>query len=371
MNILRFDLNKIYKSVIIISFVIALLYFGRPILAPLVFALFLSLLLLPICEFFEHWSSRLTSIIITFLLVSLVIAGIMFFFGTQFYYLFESLRNFSENLEKVFDEFILLVDNWLTKSGLKLEQIINERQQGGIIKPADLLQQTIASTSSFIVSITLVFVYTFLFLLYRASFKNFILISVPEEKRDYMSGILTDIRKVVKDYFVGLIIIILILGTLNGFGLWIIGLDFPFLFGFFAAILAIIPYIGTFIGGLLPFVYALVNADSLWTPLLVVLWYGLVQSIEGNFLTPKIVGSRVSINPLFALIALLIGGFIWGIPGMILFIPLLAIVKVILDTIEPMKPLGVILSSHFGKEKPDNFDLLRNKFLKAIKKLKN
>jgi len=351
MNIIQFDLNKIYKFSIISTFVIAILYIGSPILIPLVFALFLSLLLLPVCEFIERKTNRLISIILTFISVILVISGILFFFGTQFYYLFESLRNFTDNLHKVYNDFIMMLDSWLTDQGFKLEQIIPENEQNNIIRPADILQQTLQSTSNFLVSVTLVFVYTFLFLLYRTSFKNFILANIPKDQQGYMSHLLTDIRNVVKDYFVGIIIIVLILGTLNGLGLWIIGLDFPFLFGFFAAFLAIIPYIGTFIGGLLPFVYALVNSDSLWTPVFVVLWYATVQTVEGNFLTPKIVGSKVSLNPLFALLALLIGGFIWGIPGMVLFIPILAIVKVVLDAIEPLKPLGMLFSSHFGEKR--------------------
>ena len=370
MNVIRFDLNKAYKTAIVVAFIVALLYYGSAIIIPLVFAMFLSLLLLPVCEYFEHKTSRLLSIIITFLLVIIVISGVMFFFGTQFYNLFEDVRNFRENLHKSFTDVFSLIDSWLEESGWKIEEFIKGGDKEGIIKPVALLQKTLISTSSFIFSFILVVVYTFLFLLYRTSFKKFILISFPEEKRNQMKHLLGQIRRVVRDYFVGIIIIVLILGTLNGLGLWIIGLDFPFLFGFFAAILAIIPYIGTFIGGLLPFTYALINSDSIWTPIFVVAWYVTVQTIEGNFLTPKIVGNRVSLNPLFALIALLLGGYIWGIPGMILFIPLLAIVKVILDTIEPMKPVGNILSSHFGKDKPDNFDLLKDKLVKAVSKLK-
>lgn len=370
MKFIRFDLDKTYKSVIIIAFLLTLLYFGSPIFIPLVIALFISLLLLPVCEFFEQYTPRLLSIIITFFLVMLIIAGVLFFFGAQFYHLFQTVRNFGENLKSVFNDVTRIVDAWLTKNGLKLEEIIGQQQTGGFIKPANILRQTIVSTSSFIFSIILVIVYSALFLLYRTSFKNFILLSVPEEKRDDVAKILTAIRNVVKNYFVGLIINVVVLGTLNGLGLWLIGIDFPFLFGYFAAILAIIPYIGTFIGGLLPFVYALINSGSLWTPVLVVLWYGLVQAFEGNFLTPKIVGSKVSLNPLFALIALLIGGFMWGIPGMVLFIPMLAIVKVILDTIEPLKPVGIILSSHFGEEIPERkgiIEKIRGIFRRNIK----
>ena len=200
-------------------------------------------------------------------------------------------------------------------------------------------------------TLLLTLVYTFLFLLYRTAFKEFILYHFRGGKRDRAEEMVTKIQKVAQNYFFGIILIIIILGTLNGTGLWIIGLDYPFLFGFFAALLAIIPYIGTFIGGLLPTLYALINYDSIWTAVAVVGLYVSVQAVEGNILTPKIVGSRVSLNPLIALVSLFIGGLIWSIAGMILFIPIIGILKVIFDSIDTFKPYGLLLSSHFGSNR--------------------
>src|SRR5690606_17310314 len=111
------------------------------------------------------------------------------------------------------------------------------------------------------------------------------------------------------------------LGTINSLGLYIIGIEHAMLFGFFAAFLNIIPYIGTTIGGSLPVLYALLNYDELWRPIAVLIFYQLVQTVEGNFITPKIVGSKVSINPFIAIVVLIIGGFYWGIAGMVLSIP--------------------------------------------------
>ena len=150
-------------------------------------------------------------------------------------------------------------------------------------------------------------------------------------------------------------IVIIIVGTLSGFGLWIIGLDYPFLFGYFGALLAIIPYIGTFIGGLIPVLYALINYNNIWTAVFVLGWYVLIHVIEGNVLTPKIVGSQVSLNPLIALIAIITGALIWGIPGMVLFIPSMAVLKVVFDHIDSLKPFALLLSSDFGTKKSSLF----------------
>ena len=112
----------------------------------------------------------------------------------------------------------------------------------------------------------------------------------------------------------------LILGVLNSFGLWLIGIDYPVFWGFLGAFLAIIPYIGTAIGGLLPFLYALATTSTLWQPMAVIGWFVLVQQIEGNLITPKVLGSSVKVNPFAAIFALFFGGYLWGIPGLILAI---------------------------------------------------
>jgi len=150
--------------------------------------------------------------------------------------------------------------------------------------------------------------------------------------------------------------------------MWAIGIDFPFLFGYLAAVLTIIPYIGTTIGGMLPTFYALVTYDSLWMPISVIALYLTIQTIEGNILTPKIVGNKVSLNPLFALISLLVGGLLWGIAGMILFIPIMAIVKVIFDHIESLQPYGILLSSDFGSNEENIFTKIKWKVSEILNK---
>src|SRR5690606_14260515 len=107
----------------------------------------------------------------------------------------------------------------------------------------------------------------------------------------------------------------------NSAGLWIIGIDNPFLFGFLAAILAIVPYIGTLVGASIPVLYAFMTADSLWVPVSVIILFYVIQLVESNFLSPKIVGSSLNLNALGAILSLLIGAAVWGIAGMILFLP--------------------------------------------------
>ena len=366
MNKLDVNLSKLSKILIITSIVILAMYLGRVILIPLALAMFISLFLYPVSAFFERRLPRVLSILLTFLLVISIISGFSLLFGSILYQLFDDIKGFGNNIQELFEKILKRSDNIIFPNGTGLDEIVKE-EQDSLFRSGHIIESTILTSTRFIASSVLVVVYTFLFLLYRSSFKKFILFHFQSQK-DNASEMLYNIQKVAQNYFYGLLIIILLLGALNGFGLWIIGINYPFLFGYLAAFLAVIPYIGTFIGGLLPVLYALINYDNIWMAVFILLWYVFVQAIEGNILTPKIVGSKVSINPLFALIALITGGMIWGITGMIIFIPFIAMFKVVFDHIEELKPYGLLLSSDFGNNK---LPLLRNLREKIQKKVNN
>jgi predicted PurR-regulated permease PerM len=127
-------------------------------------------------------------------------------------------------------------------------------------------------------------------------------------------------------------------------GLLIIGIKYAILLGCIAALLTIIPYVGTLIGGLFPFMMAIVNEDS-WTP---ALWVGglmiFIQALDNYFIEPYVIGGEVNLSALATILAIVAGGFIWGVAGMFLFIPMLAITKIILDNVEKLRPLGFIIS---------------------------
>jgi predicted PurR-regulated permease PerM len=159
-----------------------------------------------------------------------------------------------------------------------------------------------------------------------------------------MVGItLHKIERVVRSYILGMFIVILIVAVLNSLGLMLLGIQHAIFFGVLAAILIVIPYVGIIVGSLLPILFALVTKDSLWYPVGVLGLFWGVQVLEGNFITPNIVGNKVSINPFAAILALFFSGIVWGIPGMVLSIPLLAIFKVICDAVKPLQSIGFLL----------------------------
>jgi predicted PurR-regulated permease PerM len=166
---------------------------------------------------------------------------------------------------------------------------------------------------------------------------------ITRDKRSTLVLTIDNIQKVVESYISGLLIVIVIVALLNMTGLMIMGVPYAVFFGIFASVLTIIPYIGILIGAALPALFTLVQTGSLVQALIVVGIFAFVQFLEGNFITPNITGSKVSINPFAAVVALIVGGEIWGAAGMILSIPIIAILKVLFDATESLEPFGFLL----------------------------
>jgi predicted PurR-regulated permease PerM len=162
----------------------------------------------------------------------------------------------------------------------------------------------------------------------------------------------------------GMILIVIIIGFVNSIGLWIIGIDNPFLFGFLGATLSIVPYVGTLLGAIIPVVYAFVSYDSLWIPIGVAVLFWGVQLISDNFLSPKIVGGSLELNALTAILSLIIGAAVWGIAGMILFLPFAAMLKVICEEYEELKPVALLIGSYNYKENESRMKFRRKRFEK-------
>lgn len=165
-----------------------------------------------------------------------------------------------------------------------------------------------------------------------------------------MLQVFNKIKKTVQSYVGGMGVVVIILTVLNTVGLYFIGIDYPLFWGALAGVLAIIPFIGTLIGGLLPLLYSISTSDYTWQPIAVATYYFAVQQLEGNFITPKVIGDKVNINPLFAIFALLFFGSFWGIAGVVLALPLISIIRIVFSYVEATKPLAILMSSNISKK---------------------
>lgn len=364
-NSYTIDLQRIAYLLVIAVIITYVFVIGKELLSPMVFAILLALMIKPVVIFWERFiRSKILALIFAFLVIVIPLVSISYFICWRSIDIFSEMPSASKKVEKgIHDTFRWMDKKFNLKRG-ESEEIVkesleeiqsdgstpdkSETKSGGSGK---VIGKGVKVSSAFLTGFFLTLVYTFLLLLYRTAIKKFFLVQFGPAIRIGANRYLKDIQRVTQRYLYGVVIVMVILGTLNSIGLFVIGIDYPFFFGFLAAFLAIIPYVGTFIGGALPFAYSLATTDEWWQPLSVVILFLVVQVIEGNFITPKVAGDSVQLNPLASIFFLLVGGAVWGIVGMVLALPMLAIFKVTCRYIPFLRPVSLLLSSQlYDKE---------------------
>lgn len=317
---------------------------GAGLLIPLAFSLLLALLLYPVSKWLEKRKvHRILAILISMASIIIILGGVFFVISTQFMGFVDELPTLVSRLQSVLTDFQEFIE---TRFGVDPDaQIawINQNLSGFLQGGANVITSFIFRTSGFLTTLGLVPVYVFFMLYYRDLFKEFIFKATPDSNHAQVGEILSHVRRVIQHYLVGLSSVIAIIAVLNTSALLIIGVPHAVFFGVLAALLNVVPYIGVLIGSIIPVLYSLAMTGSIVQPLYIFLSFSAIQSLEGNLITPNITGSQVSINPLAAIVALITGGYIWGIAGMITFVPFVAMVKVIFDHVEPLKPYGLLL----------------------------
>ncbi|MEM6298067.1 MAG: AI-2E family transporter [Bacteroidota bacterium] len=340
---LSFSIKTAFHIAAFLVFFVFIITEAKGLLIPFTYSALLSFILYPICRFFEKLGlPRILSILLCFLVVVGGLFGLFYFFSTQIVSLVSEFEDFRGKLLRLVHQGIDEYNQIIPNSQLNDEGLLNEAKKWLSSSGGSLVSGTLNQTGNIFSGLVIIPIYVFLLLLYRTGIRQVILRFVDTKHHESFSQLLVDIQQVGQKYVGGLVFIIIIIGLLDSIALWIIGLDSPFFFGFLAACLAIIPYIGTGIGALLPALYALMN-HSPATALYVLIAFWAVQFLEGNFLTPKIIGGEVSLNPLAAIVSLVAGGFVWGVSGMILFIPLAAILRIICQNYKELEPIAGLL----------------------------
>lgn len=338
MAVRKFDrLGYVYKLAIVIALAITAVVLCRDIVVPLAFAAFLSVVMLPIVKRIEKKTGLTLAVTIT-LVATILILGLL---SWVLVHQIVGLANDLPNLQSKFESFVEQVNTTVS------EQFnIQKNEQNQMIKDfaktvSVYIGAFLLSTTNTLSTLIQIPIYLFLLLIYREKFKQFFLAMLPNNDDEMVWK--KDIENVIQGYISGLLLVTLIIAVLNTIGLLVLGIDHAIFFGVLSGVLTIIPYVGIFIGALFPTLMALITKDSYWYALGVIIVFTVVQFLEGNFITPKITGSKVSINALAAIIALLIGGKILGIAGMILAVPAIGVVKILLSYSVHLKPFVILL----------------------------
>jgi predicted PurR-regulated permease PerM len=325
-------------------FVTAILYFGRALFVPLSFGLLISCVLYPICIWLEKRKiGRMGAIAISLSALTLLFIILLILLFTQLKGFFTEWPNLKSKLFEALDG----ISMWLTgnfnvdreKQIIWFNKMLDE-SGGGVM---GLITRTISASAVGSVLFILIPIYSVLILYYRHKWVDVLYRLFPHEGRDRIRDI---IRLSIESYYSfikGMALVYLIVGLLNSAGLYLLSIPHAFLFGFIASILTFIPYIGIIAASLLPISIAWLTFNSIWYPIGVIAIFGFVQYLEANLIFPLVVSSRLKINALVTILAIVAGGLVWGVSGMILFIPFLGILKLVADRTPSLKTLSILL----------------------------
>jgi putative permease len=348
-----FNIKLVYTllSLVIIGYIAIE---GKKLLSPLIFACLFSILLLPLARFFEkkcHFRRNFASVT-SVLIMMAFIAGIIYFMSSQVSGMGKDWPAFKEQLENSTSN----VQDWVSqKFHIDSNKQINyfHKATTKIMDSGTMVAgATLHSVSSALIFLAFTFIYTFFFLLYRGLILKFFERVFLEENSDLVHDIIEEVQFIVRKYITGLLIEMVVVSSFISIVLSVMGIKYAILLGMIAGLFNVIPYIGILTATVISALITFANTAALTKVIWVVAIFLGTHVIDANVLLPLIVGSKVKINAMITLMGVIIGEMIWGIAGTFLSIPIIAVLKIIFDRIESLKPWGLILGDEDATVKP-------------------
>lgn len=331
-------------KLILIALVVAFLILAQDILIPFTLAVFFTFLLLPVSRKLEQWRfPKVLAILISIILAMSIFVALIYFFYSQVQSFIDDWPVLQKTLNEKIESIQQFIRDTFHISNKEQKIWITSKIKENVSTGGVLIMGIFSATTSFLASFALIPIYIFFLSLYQNKFKEFVRLIAKEDKNGHAMDVVKKVSRVSQKYLMGIFLDVVILSVLNSVGFLLLGLPHAILFGVLASMLNIIPYIGVMIGSTLPILMAILSNDSLGYALGIGGICFFVQFLDNNFITPMVVGSSVSINPLTATLALVVSALIWGIPGMVLCMPLTGMLKVVCDNIDTLKPYGYLL----------------------------
>ncbi len=316
----------------------------RNILYPIFLAILFSFLLRPIVLLLTKKRIPLfLSVIISLTIGVSIIYGSIFFISSQISHVISEspqlIKQATNNLNTALTYIHQTFDVSVEDQKIWLKENLNTISTSW----TKSLKKTLGATTQTILTFCILPVYVFFFLYYSDRFRNFLLIIFKNAHKVDAPDILRKLSFVTQRYMSGMFLVVFILATVNSLGFYLIGLKHPVLFGIIAGILNFIPYFGTIFGFSIPFTVSLVIMDSPFYAAKILLMFFIIQFTENNILTPNIIGKKLKINPLVIIIGVLFGGSVWGLPGMFVIVPVIAMIKIFCMSIPSLQAWGFLL----------------------------
>lgn len=335
---------KLAFKFLVIFFICLFINVSQNILVPFAFAALLAVMLLPFTNFLERKGmSRVLSIALALLFSIVFLVLFIYFLSTQIANFMDDIPSIKKHLTDHFISFQAWIKEKLHISFSDQNDYLNNAAERLKNSGTGYISDTFFSITEALMLLILLPIYTFLILYYRDLIRRFFFAVFHSNHSDKVAIVIKESKIMIHNYMLGLLIEMGIVAASNSIGLVLLGIKYAVFFGVLAAVLNIIPYIGMFSATLFTVLITLTTTDStgkiVWV---VVIMYG-IHIIDVNILMPKIVGSKVRINALISILGVVAGGALTGLSGLFLSVPAVALIKIICEQIDDLKPWGMLL----------------------------
>lgn len=347
---------------------IALFAIASDIIMPVIMAFFISILLLPVYRFLRKYKvPESIAIILPILLIFIFISGVIWFFSTQIGVLINDFPQIKNNVANHLQSIQKWISSFTNFTMGKQEQLINEKSEDLLNMVGKLASGAALTLTSVFIFIGLIPIYIYLILFYKDILLRFIFMWFVPEQHPKVKEAVYEAESIIKSYLVGLVIQITYMTILMGGLLLLFGIKHALLIAVIFAILNLIPYIGALFGNIIGVLLTLTSSSEMGPVITVLLVIAVVQFVDNNILMPRIVGSKVKLNALVSILAVVVGGTIAGVSGMFLAMPIMAVLKVIFDRSDAFKQWGVLLGDERPAKSPMSFPRFRRRTIVATK----
>lgn len=341
-------------SLILIG-VIALGYLiieGKDVLDPLMFGFLFAILLLPVAGFFERKLKvpRSVSSFLSIILLVAFVGGVLYLVGSQISRLTDDWPMLQKQIAQSVNNLYDWVEGTFHYDVSKQKIFLSDTEHKILARGGEVVGTTFGAVSSLMLFYVFIIIFTFFILFYRKLLFSFILQAFGKDNEPIVHDIIENIQGILRQYILGLLLEMIIVSTVACTVFLLIGIKYAALLGIIVGLFNIIPYLGIFTALLLSTLITFATgpvSNAVWVAASVI----AIHAIDANILLPTVVGSKVRLNALITFLGIILGEMMWGLSGMFLSIPVMAIFKIIFDRIESTKPWGYLLGGDYEFKK--------------------
>ena len=337
-------------ALVLIGFCILgyLVIVAKELLDPLMFGFLFAVLLLPLADFLEKKLRlpRSASSFVSILLMVGFIGGILYLVGSQISNLASDWPMLKKQVDQSVEGLQLWVQNAFHIDTTKQMTYVDNTARKIMASGGAVLGTTFGAISSLMLFYIFIMIFTFFILFYRRLLFRFIISVFDDGHSHVVEDIVENVQKILRQYIFGLLLEMVIVATVAVTAFFFIGIKYAALLGLIVGLFNIIPYLGIFTALLLSVLITFATG-TVGNTVTVAISVVVIHAIDANFLLPAVVGSKVRLNALITFIGIILGEMIWGLSGMFLSIPIIAIFKIIFDRIESLKPWGYLLGGDY------------------------